>query len=227
MDRNDGRWHNVIRDHLTHSAEVKRSAAEVCAADIAKAAALMVDCLRRGSKILLCGNGGSAADCQHIAAEFTSALSQDFVRPALAAIALTTDTSFLTANANDFGFEGTFARQVEALGRPGDVLIGISTSGNSTNVVRAISLAREFGLHTVAFTGATGGQLAGLAEVVIRIPSNNPQHIQETHIAIGHIICTLVEHALFGDRKQILQQLSPGHPLALTDKYQLNFCQFD
>lgn len=197
MNPDDVQWHSIIRDHLLHSAEVKRLAAEACAADIAKAAALLVDCLRGGGKILLCGNGGSAADCQHIAAEFTNVLRQDSVRPALAAIALTTDTSFLTASANDFGFEGVFARQVEALGRPGDVLIGINTSGNSLNVLRAVSRAHQLGLHTVALTGGTGGKLADLDEVVIRVPSNHVQHIQETHIAIGHILCLLLERALF------------------------------
>jgi D-sedoheptulose 7-phosphate isomerase len=127
-------------------------------------------------------------------------LRQDFVRPALAAIALTTDTSFLTANANDFGFEGVFARQVEALGRRGDVLMGISTSGNSPNVLRAVARAHQVGLHTVALTGSTGGKLAALAEVTVRVPSTSVQHIQETHIAIGHILCLLVEETLFAPR---------------------------
>jgi D-sedoheptulose 7-phosphate isomerase len=197
VNPDDGRWHGIIHDHLLHSAEVKRLAAETCAVDIAKAAMLLVDCLRGGGKILLCGNGGSAADCQHVAAEFTNVLRQGFARPALAAIALTTDTSFLTANANDFGFEGIFARQVEALGRPGDVLIGVSTSGNSPNVLRAVSRARQLGLYTVTLTGGTGGKLTDLAEIVIRVPSDNVQHIQETHIAIGHILCLLAEEALF------------------------------
>lgn len=197
MNLDHGHWHGAIRDHLLHSAEVKRLAAEACAGDISKTATLLVDCLRSGGKILLCGNGGSAADCQHVAAEFTNLLRQEFARPALAAIALTTDTSFLTANANDFGFEVVFARQVEALGQPGDVLIAISTSGNSPNVVRATSRARQLGLHTVALTGHTGGRLADLAEVLIQVPSNNVQHIQETHIAIGHILCLLAECALF------------------------------
>lgn len=145
MSPEHGHWHDAIRDHLLRSAEVKRLTAEACAAEIRKAVMLLVDCLRGGGKILLCGNGGSAADCQHIAAEFTNVLRQDFIRPALAAIALITDTSFLTAHANDFGFEGVFARQVEALGRPGDVMIGISTSGNSANVLQAISRAQQRG----------------------------------------------------------------------------------
>jgi D-sedoheptulose 7-phosphate isomerase len=199
MNSANGRWHSVISDHLLNSAEVKRKTIEACAANIEKAALLLGDSLRAGGKILLCGNGGSAADCQHIAAEFTSILRQDFVRPALAAIALTTDTSFLTASANDFGFEGIFSRQVEALGRTGDVLVGISTSGDSPNVVRAISRAVELGLRTVALTGATGGKLLHLAEVVVGVPSNKVQHIQEAHISIGHILCEIVERSIFAD----------------------------
>lgn len=201
MTPDDAYWCGTIRSHLLRSAEVKRLAAEACTPDIAKTAILLTDCLRQGGKILLCGNGGSAADCQHIAAEFVSVMRQDFVRPALAALALTTDTSFLTANANDFGFERVFARQVEALGRPSDVLIGISTSGNSLNVVWAVSRARQLKLHTVALTGDAGGKLADEAEVVIRVPSNNVQHIQEAHIAIGHILCLLVEEALFSGER--------------------------
>ena len=197
QDRGQGRWHSVIGDHLLRSAEVKRLAVEACGPDIEKAGILLVDCLRQGHKILLCGNGGSAADCQHIAAEFVNVLRQDFMRSPLAAIALTTDTSFLTAHANDFGFEGVYARQVEAIGQPKDVLIGISTSGNSLNVVQALSRARQLGLHTVALTGDNSNKLADIAEVVVRVPSNNTQHIQETHIAIGHILCLLVEEMLF------------------------------
>jgi D-sedoheptulose 7-phosphate isomerase len=190
--------HERARAHLLASAEVKRRIAESCLEEIVAAAEMIAQALRAGGKVMLCGNGGSAADCQHIAAEFMNLLRQDFQRTALAAIALTTDTSFLTANANDFGFEGVFARQVEALGRPGDVLIGISTSGNSPNVLQAISRAQQLGLQTVALTGSTGGKLASLAEVVIRVPSNSVQHIQEAHIAVGHILCDLVERSIFG-----------------------------
>src|SRR6478672_9270380 len=122
---------DVAREHLLRSVAVKQAVAENCTDDIVQAAQAMIEWFKNDGKILLCGNGGSAGDCQHIAAEFTSVLSQDFVRPGLAAIALTTDSSFITANANDFGFEGIFERQVQALGRPGDVVVGISTSGNS------------------------------------------------------------------------------------------------
>jgi D-sedoheptulose 7-phosphate isomerase len=202
MRLNDDGARALISEHLLRSAEVKQSLAEQCAAQIAEAASLMADSLKRGGKILLCGNGGSAADCQHIATEFTSILSKDFLRPAMAAIALTTDTSFLTASANDFGFETIFARQIEALGRPGDVLVGISTSGNSSNVINAVSRARELGLYTVVLTGGTGGRLAYLADVSIKVPSDSTSHIQESHIAIGHVVCAVVEQLLFGDQKQ-------------------------
>src|SRR5690606_19689146 len=144
----------------------------------------------------ICGNGGSAADSQHLAAEFISVLTQDFLRPGLSAIALTTDSSILTASANDFGFEGIFARQVQALGRPGDVVIGISTSGNSKNVVKALEYACEHDMHTIALIGA-GGKMGEIAEVAIRIPSTVVQHIQEAHITVAHIICYLAERALF------------------------------
>ncbi len=132
-----------------------------------------------------------------VAAEFVSALSRDRLRPAIPALALTTDTSILTAVANDFGFEGVFARQVEALGRPGDVLVGISTSGNSPDVLRAIEVARERGLRTIALTGADGGALAPLADVAIRVPSSETSHIQECHIAIGQLLAFLAEDALY------------------------------
>jgi phosphoheptose isomerase len=187
----------TARRHLLKSIEVKQAVAESCTADISRAALILIECLRGDGKILLCGNGGSAADCQHISAEFTSVLSQDFVRPGMAAIALTTDTSFITANANDFGFEGIFERQVQALGREGDTVIGISTSGNSQNVVCALKFARERNIRTIALTGESGGQLADIADVAIKVPSNDTQLIQESHISIGHILCALVELGLF------------------------------
>jgi phosphoheptose isomerase len=185
------------RKHLLKSAEIKTAVADRCVSEITAAAVLLIETLRNDGKILLCGNGGSAADCQHISAEFASILSQDFMRPALAAIALTTDTSFITANANDFGFEGIFERQVEAIGRPGDALIGISTSGNSKNVLRALNYAGDRGIKTIALTAESGGQMANIADVTIKIPSDNTQFIQESHISVGHIICALVEIGIF------------------------------
>jgi D-sedoheptulose 7-phosphate isomerase len=150
---------------------------------------------------MLCGNGGSAADCQHIAAELVSTLTQAFRRPALSAIALTTDSSFLTAYSNDYGFEGIFARQVEAHGAPGDVLIAISTSGNSRNVVLAVEKARDLGIHTVGLLG-TGGKLQELPDIVVAVPSTNTAHIQECHITLGHILCDLVERSLFEGKEE-------------------------
>ena len=152
---------------------------------------------RSGRKLLLCGNGGSAADCQHMATEFVSRLSRARDRRALPAIALTTDTSFLTAFANDEGFEGVFERQVEALGAAGDVLLAISTSGSSRNVVRAVRAAKERGLVTIALVGQ-GGELTGLVDRAIVVPSRDTQRIQETLLPIEHVICELVEEELFG-----------------------------
>ncbi|HZP89536.1 MAG TPA: SIS domain-containing protein, partial [Actinomycetota bacterium] len=150
-----------------------------------------------GGKVMICGNGGSAADSQGLAAEFVSTLTVDNRRPAIPAIALTTDTSILTAIANDFGFEGVFARQVEALGRPGDVLIGISTSGNSPDVLRAFEQAAAQQIRTIALTGAEGGALAPLASVAIRVPSSQTSHIQEAHLALEHALAFLVEQTLY------------------------------
>jgi D-sedoheptulose 7-phosphate isomerase len=187
----------LLSRHFIESAEVKRKAVAVCGPALVRASEMVAGCFQRRGRVLLCGNGGSAADCQHIAAELVSTLTHTFSRVALGAIALTTDTSLLTASANDFGFEGIFARQVEALGQPGDVLIGISTSGNSANVLRALETARARGLTTIAFTGETGGGAAALADVLVAVPSRATQHIQETHITAGHVLCELVECLLF------------------------------
>jgi D-sedoheptulose 7-phosphate isomerase len=183
----------LVQDRLRESARVKGLVASECAADVVRAAETIGQAFRAGAKVLLCGNGGSAADCQHLASEFVSVLQKDRFRAALPAIALTTDTSFLTANANDFGFEHIFSRQVEALGKAGDVLVGISTSGSSPNVIAALRQARKAGLGTIVFTGKSGGKMTDLGDVVIRVPSESTQHIQEAHIAIGHVICQVVE----------------------------------
>jgi phosphoheptose isomerase len=185
-----------IETHLLQSGEIKRQTAANCAGSIAKAADVIAEAFLSGRKLLLCGNGGSAADCQHMAAEFVSRLSKDFERRALPAIALTTDTSFLTAFGNDCGFEGIFERQVEALGSPGDLLIGISTSGNSPNVIRAVEAARKRNMRTIALTG-NSGRLAAIADVVIAVPSTDTEYIQEAHLSIEHIVCELVEFILF------------------------------
>jgi D-sedoheptulose 7-phosphate isomerase len=185
------------RAYLRETAATATRAAEACADDVARAAELLVNALLDGGKILLCGNGGSAADAQHLAAEFVGTLTLDNRRPAIPAIALTTDTSILTAIANDFGFDGVFARQVEALGRTGDVLIGISTSGGSADVVRAFEQAEAQGLRRIALTGEGGGALAALADVTVRVPSDETSHIQECHIAIGQLLAFMVEEALY------------------------------
>ncbi len=186
-----------VRTHLSTAADVMRQTFDQCGPAILFAADLITTSFRAGGKLLLCGNGGSAADCQHLATEFTCRLSADFVRPALPALALTTDTSFLTAYTNDFDFEGIFARQVQALGKPEDVLLGISTSGGSRNVIRAVEIARSLKIKSIVLTG-NRGQLRELADVAVCVPSGSTAHIQETHLAVEHIVCHLVERALFG-----------------------------
>ena len=155
----------------------------------------LVEVYKLGNKLLIAGNGGSAGDAQHIAAEFVSRFFFD--RPGLPAIALTTDTSMLTAIGNDYGFENLFSRQVEAQGKRGDLFIGISTSGNSENVIKAMRVAKSLGIYTVALCGK-GGVLALEADSAIRVPSSSTPFIQECHISIGHIICAIVERRLFG-----------------------------
>ena len=189
----------TVHSHLSGTASVLQAAFEQCGTAILAAADLIAKSFNNGGKLLLCGNGGSAADCQHLAAEFTSRLTIDFPRPALPALALTTDTSFLTAYANDIDFEGIFARQIEALGKPGDVLIGISTSGGSKNVVQAVNVARKKGIQSIVLTG-NRGQLRELADIAICVPSDSTQHIQETHLAIEHMVCHFVERALFATK---------------------------
>jgi len=187
---------DIIREHLKRSAETKLRTADACAADIERAATLIAESFKAGGKLLICGNGGSAADSQHMAAELVSRLTRDFERPGLPAIALTTDSSIMTAYANDFDFSGVFSRQVQALGRAGDVLIGISTSGSAANVISGVEYARALGMRTIALT-AEGGQLANIVDIAVRVPSSTTAHIQEAHLAIEHTICYLVERLLF------------------------------
>ena len=164
---------------------------------VVEAARITADAMQSGHKLLVCGNGGSAADAQHLVAEFVARLTID--RPALRAIALTTDSSILTAIGNDHSFDHIFERQVEALGQPGDVLLAISTSGNSKNCIKALTLARTLGLHTIAYTGNTGGAMKPLADINVIIPSNTTMNIQESHLALEHIFCMLVERFIFGE----------------------------
>jgi len=186
----------TIRERLRLAASVNDAMAESGAASIAAAADLIANCFRSHGKVLLCGNGGSAADCQHMAAELVGRLTHEKDRPGLPAIALTTDTSFLTAYPNDVGFDGVFARQVQALGSPGDILIAISTSGRSRNVLTAVEEARVKGLSIVGLLG-DDGPLATTADVAIRVPTNDTQVIQQVHLAVEHLICHLVERALY------------------------------
>jgi D-sedoheptulose 7-phosphate isomerase len=162
---------------------------------IARVSQILIEAFKQGNKVLLFGNGGSAADAQHIAAEFVGRFAFD--RPALPALALSVNTSCVTAIGNDYGFDVVFSRQIEALGRAGDVAIGISTSGNSPNVLRAVSVAKKMGLSTIALAGCTGGKLKDTVDHCICVPSNETPRIQECHILIGHIISELVERTLF------------------------------
>jgi D-sedoheptulose 7-phosphate isomerase len=164
-----------------------------------KALEMSVAALRRGNKLMFAGNGGSAADAQHWAGELVSRFYFD--RPGLPAIALTTDTSILTAIGNDYGYDYVFARQVEALGSAGDVLLAISTSGNSKNIVRAIGAARAKGIHVIGFTGSAGGAMAELCDICFRMPSSETPKIQEGHEFVGHLLCGLIEHEMFADAK--------------------------
>ena len=164
-------------------------------AQLEDAVALCIDALRNGRKLLFCGNGGSAADAQHWAGELVSRFYYD--RPGLAAIALTTDSSILTAIGNDYGYDYTFARQVEALGQSGDVLVAISTSGNSPNVLRAADAACARGMQVIAFTGRSGGKLFALSDSCFRMPSDETPRIQEGHEFVGHLLCALIEAGMF------------------------------
>lgn len=191
-----------IREIFEKSAAITVRFGNENAVRIAEVARQMAGVLKNGGKILLCGNGGSAADAQHLAAEFVNRFQRD--RGALAAIALTTDTSALTSIGNDLGFDRIFSRQIEALGRPGDLLIAISTSGNSPNVLRAVEAARGLGIATVGLCGGTGGALAASTNEAFVVPSGETPRIQEAHITLGHVWCALTE--------DLLASASDGYP---------------
>ena len=162
--------------------------------DFNKACAMCINAIQHGNKIIFCGNGGSAADSQHLAAELMGRFLKD--RSPMAAIALTVDTSALTAIGNDYGFESVFSRQLRGIGKAGDVLIGLSTSGNSANVVDAFEVANAMGIRTIAFTGMTGGKMANYSDIILDIGSNQTNHIQEAHITMGHMLCARIEEEL-------------------------------
>ena len=181
-----------IKNQILESAKIKKEMVKIGVEPIEKAAELLIESIKAGGKILWCGNGGSAADVQHLATELMGGMS-DHDRMPIPSIALTTDSSFITAWSNDTDFDSIFSRQVQGLGAEGDVLIGISTSGNSENVINALKQAKYKNLKTIAFTGKTGGSLDGIADITIKVPSDNTQRIQESHIMIGQILCSLIE----------------------------------
>jgi len=183
-----------IAQELRDSAALKLCVAETQGPIIQAMLECVWESMQQGGKLLLCGNGGSAADAQHLATECMVRLEAE--RPPLPAIALTTDTSLLTAAGNDHGFETIFARQVTGLGRPGDVLLAISTSGNSLNVVRAVEAAQQRGLHTLGLLGKDGGRLKDMVHIALVVPSSNTQRIQEVHITVGHILCGALEQRI-------------------------------
>jgi D-sedoheptulose 7-phosphate isomerase len=180
---------------ISISADVKRAMIDACAKDIDIAANILTDAVKNGRKILWCGNGGSAADAQHMSTELMGGL-RDHDRPAIASIALTTDSSFLTAWSNDTDFNTIFSRQLDGLGKAGDVLVDISTSGNSENIVQAVERAKAMDMAVIILTGQSGGKLRDKGDVVIRIPSDDTQRIQEGHLLAEHIMCEMVENAI-------------------------------
>ena len=190
---------DIVRRQLTQSINTMTKVLhdETIHAAVVEAARLTADAMKSGHKLLVCGNGGSAADAQHLVAEFVARLTID--RPALRAIALTTDSSILTAIGNDHSFDHIFERQVEALGQPGDVLLAISTSGNSKNCVKALKIARTLGLHTISYSGNNGGVMKELSDINVIVPSDTTMNIQESHLALEHILCMLVERFYFGE----------------------------
>jgi D-sedoheptulose 7-phosphate isomerase len=189
---------DVVTRHLRESARTKERLLAEGGPQIVAAGRLLADVVAAGNKLLFCGNGGSAGDAQHIATELVVRLSSSFERRAIGAISLATDTSLLTACANDYGYDQVFCRQVEALGRPGDALVGITTSGKSKNVLLAMERARAQGLRTVLLSAGDGGPCAKLADVAVLVPSKDTAHIQESHIAVGHILCELIERLACG-----------------------------
>jgi D-sedoheptulose 7-phosphate isomerase len=189
-----------LEESLKESADTKLRILSQCKEDILKVSGVLIESFKSNGKLMLCGNGGSAADCQHIATEFVIRLSHNLQRPAMPAIALTTDSSNLTAGGNDIGFENVFARQVEGIGREEDILIGISTSGNSINIFNAVKKAKEKRIYTIGLLGCAGGKIKNETDMNIIVPSSNVQRIQEGHITIGHIICEIVEMELYGKK---------------------------
>jgi len=186
---------NKIADIINESIFVKENTLQGQLENIEEIAEAFISCLKKGGKVIFCGNGGSAADSQHLAAELIGRFQKD--RRALAALALTANTSIITSLANDFGFDCVFVKQVEGLAKKGDLLVALSTSGDSENVIAAVKQAKKMKVKTVSFTGGDGGKLAKLTDISLIIPSHNTARIQEAHITVGHAICQLVEENIF------------------------------
>ncbi len=186
-----------INSSIKESIDTKQKLLNECSSEIEKCGLIIAEALKNGGKVMFCGNGGSAADAQHLAAELVVRLRSNVNRPALPGMALTVDPSIMTAGGNDFGFENVFARSVEAYGKKGDILIGISTSGNSKNVLLAIEKAKRMGITTISLLGAGGGKINSLSDYSVIVPSDVTARIQECHILIGHIWCEMTEEILF------------------------------
>jgi D-sedoheptulose 7-phosphate isomerase len=188
---------NNIRKQIEESLKVKKTILEdeMILKSINESADICIAALKNNNKILFAGNGGSAADAQHLAGELVSRFGFD--RPGLSAIAITTDTSIITSISNDYSFDILFSRQIQALGKSGDVLVAISTSGNSTNIIEGLKEARKTGIKTIGFTGMTGSKMDPFCDICLKVPSKETPRIQEAHIMIGHIICSLIENELF------------------------------
>lgn len=190
---------DIIKESIEESIKVKRKLLEQCTNSIIETAITLIECLKEGKKILICGNGGSAADSQHLAAELVIRYRSSVNRPSIPAIALTVDPSISSAGGNDIGFDNVFSRCVESYGQKGDTLIGISTSGNSENVYRAIKTAKEKELRTIGLLGSNGGKIAEICEKSVIVPSNITARIQESHIVVAHIWCEIIEEVLYKD----------------------------
>ena len=201
----------IVREQLAETVALMQAVARDTAihATLTDAARATASALKAGHKLMAAGNGGSAADAQHLVAEFVSRLVEN--RAAMRAVALTTDTSILTAIGNDYGFERLFARQVEALGQPGDVFIAISTSGNSPNILGALELCRKLGIATIGFTGRSGGKMPPLCDYCIQIPSDVTMHIQEAHLALEHIFCMITERLYFATEDTLAGNTTAVH----------------
>ncbi|MFA5034188.1 MAG: D-sedoheptulose 7-phosphate isomerase [Candidatus Margulisiibacteriota bacterium] len=189
---------NSIIAELKESIETKNQVIKCLVPQIEQATKLMIEALKAGNKLFFFGNGGSAADAQHLAAELIGRYRKD--RRSLPAIALTTDTSIITSISNDYGYEVIFAKQIEGLAKSGDVAVGLSTSGNSRNVIVALEKAKELGCKTIGFLGCDGGKIAEIVDTAITVPSRVTARIQESHITIGHIVCGLIENEMFGGK---------------------------